>query len=110
MIVGEIPSAGEKAHERPAAAGRDVADRSPKDRIAALEGVEDSPLRRRGGDSELHLPIDLSECPEMSGQHDADHGRVWTSTDKTAGKSRTIGAQLSPESLEAYTCPPVVPK
>ncbi len=35
---------------------------------------------------------------------------VCTSTESTAGKSRTIGAQLSPASLEAYTCPPVVPK
>ena len=27
----------------------------------------------------------------------------------TAGKSRTMGAQESPASGEAYTCPPVVP-
>ena len=36
--------------------------------------------------------------------------RVWTSTDSTGGRSRTIGDQVSPESGEAYTCPPVVPK
>jgi hypothetical protein len=35
---------------------------------------------------------------------------VCTSTDNTAGKSLAIGAQLSPESGEQYTCPPVVPK
>jgi hypothetical protein len=35
---------------------------------------------------------------------------VWTSTDSTAGRSRTIGAQLSPPSDDPYTCPPVVPK
>src|SRR6266852_7164541 len=44
-----------------------------------------------------------------------DHGSmsqasVCTSTDSTAGRSRTIGAQLSPASADAYTCPPVVPK
>ncbi len=38
------------------------------------------------------------------------HGSVWTSTESTGGRSRTIGAQLSPASAEAYTCPPVVPK
>jgi len=27
-----------------------------------------------------------------------------------AGRSLTMGAQVSPESAEAYTCPPVVPK
>src|SRR5581483_11084087 len=35
---------------------------------------------------------------------------VCTSTESTAGRSRTIGAQLSPASGDAYTCPPVVPK
>ena len=38
-----------------------------------------------------------------------DHS-VCTSTEYTAGKSRTIGAQLSPASAEQYTCPPLVPK
>ena len=38
------------------------------------------------------------------------HGRVCASTDSTAGRSRTIGAQLSPASADAYTWPPVVPK
>ena len=35
---------------------------------------------------------------------------VWTSTDKTGGRSRTIGVQLSPASADPYTCPPDVPK
>src|ERR1700741_3319337 len=38
------------------------------------------------------------------------HDNVWTSTDSTAGRSRTIGFQLSPASAEQYTWPPVVPK
>src|SRR3977135_1599109 len=38
------------------------------------------------------------------------HASVCTSTESTAGRSRTIGFQLSPASAEAYTCPPVVPK
>ena len=38
---------------------------------------------------------------EMRGKFDADHGRVWTSTDITGGRSRTIGAQVSPASADA---------
>ena len=58
----------------------------------------------------LDLAADVRQRPQMGREHDADHGSVWTSTDSTAGRSRTMGAQLSPESAEAYTCPPVVPK
>src|SRR5258707_459718 len=38
------------------------------------------------------------------------HASVCTSTESPPGRSRTIGAQLSPASAEAYTCPPLVPK
>jgi hypothetical protein len=38
------------------------------------------------------------------------HCKVCTSTESTAGRSCTIGAHESPESAEAYTWPPVVPK
>ena len=38
------------------------------------------------------------------------YASVCTSTLSTAGRSRTIGFQLSPASADAYTCPPVVPK
>src|SRR5438093_182431 len=38
------------------------------------------------------------------------HPSVCTSTESTAGRSRTIGFQLSPASAEAYTWPPGVPK
>ena len=39
-----------------------------------------------------------------------DHGKACTSTERTAGRSRTMGFQESPASEEAYTWPPVVPK
>lgn len=39
-----------------------------------------------------------------------DHFRVCTSTERTAGRSRTIGIHESPASGEQYTWPPVVPK
>ena len=51
-----------------------------------------------------------TQFPQMEGKRDPDHGSVWTSTETTAGRSRTMGAQLSPALADTYTCPPVVPK
>src|SRR5206468_3348594 len=48
--------------------------------------------------------------PAMRREHHPDHGSVCTSTDTTDGRSRTIGAQLSPALADTYTCPPEVPK
>ena len=52
----------------------------------------------------------VRERAEMLRQYDANHASVCTSTESTAGRSRTIGFQLSPASAETYTWPPVVPK
>src|SRR3981081_4864587 len=35
------------------------------------------------------------------------YASVCTSTESTAGRARTIGAQLSPASADAYTCAPL---
>ena len=67
-------------------------------------------LGNRTGDLDLHFALHPSQGSQMCRKHHAYHGSVCTSTESTAGKSRTIGAQLSPASEEAYTCPPVVPK
>ena len=71
-------------------------------------------------DGEQHLTVDPAQGAQVGGQHDPDgvrvqsgvlgHGSVCTSTDSTAGRSRTIGDHVSPPSGEQYTCPPVVPK
>src|SRR5262249_44754273 len=98
-----------------------VADCAAKHGIAGFQSIQNGPLRHRTGDFQRHLAaVKLGESPEMRGQHDAHlfsiiragraHGRVCTSTDRTAGRCSAIGVQLSPASLEAYTCPPVVPK
>jgi hypothetical protein len=108
--VGEILLAGEEPQERSALPGDVVADRSAQHRIADLERVQDRALRDRPLDVHLHLAADMRERPQMGREHHPDHGSVWTSTDTTAGRSRTMGAQLSPASAEAYTWPPVVPK
>ena len=108
--MGQVLLAGEEAHERAAALGGGVADGAAQRRVAGLEGVEHGALRNRTLDRELHLTLDPGQGLQVRGEHDADHGSVWTSTDSTAGRSRTMGAQRSPASPDAYTWPPVVPK
>ena len=87
-----------------------VANRPAQHGIARFEGVEDRALRGRPLDAQAHFAVDLSEIAEMIREDDSDHDSVWTSTERTEGRSRTIAFQLSPESVDAYTCPPVVPK
>src|SRR6266704_5311405 len=110
QFVGQILLAGEEPQERPAPLREVVADRPAQHRIAGLERVEDRALRDPTLDVELHLAVDVRQLPQVCREHHADHGSVWTSTESTAGRSWTMGAQLSPVSADAYTCPPVVPK
>ena len=56
------------------------------------------------------LAADARKFAEMEGQRYADQWNVWTSTESTAGRSRTIAVHESPASADAYTWPPVVPK
>src|SRR5439155_1295763 len=109
-LVGQILLAGEEPHERPALLCDLVADRPEQHGIAGLEGVEERALRGSALDVELHLAVDARERPQMCREHDSDHGSVWTSTDTTDGRSRTMAFQLSPEAADTYTCPPLVPK
>src|SRR5437773_3397892 len=91
-LVGEILLAGEEPHERPALLRDVVADRPAQHRIAGLERVEDRARRGDTLDVELHLTVDVRERPQMRREHDPDdHGNVWTSTDTTDGRSRTMG-------------------
>src|SRR5262249_32693314 len=96
--------------EGPAPPAGVVADRATQHRVPGFELVEHGLLGDRARYLKLHLTVYPRQRPQMGGEHHPDHRRVCTSTDSTAGRSRTIGAQLSPESAEAYTWPPVVPK
>ena len=102
--------AREEPYERAAFPSRVVADGAAQHRIAGLQCVEDGALRHRALHVERDLVADVRERPQMMRKHDADHRSVCTSTESTGGRSRTIGAQVSPASADAYTWPPVVPK
>src|SRR5438132_240970 len=106
----QILLAGEVSHVGPALQGDMVADRALQHRILRLECVENRALRDLAFDLDFHLARGLRERSQMRGQHHADHGSVWTSTESTAGRSRTMGVQESPALADTYTWPPVVPK
>ena len=109
-LVGQVLLAREEAHERPALLRDVIADRPAQHRVARLERVEHRALRHRAVDVERHLAVarraSVRRCAGSTTRIIARRpagawtlrpdGRVCTSTDSTAGRSRTIGAQLSP--------------
>src|SRR3954465_1142845 len=109
-FMRQVLLTGKETQERASLFRRVVADSAAQHGVARLERIEDGPLRDRALDFELHFRAGLGQRAQMRRKHDANHGSVCTSTERTGGRSRTIGAQLSPASAEAYTWPPVVPK
>ena len=110
-VVGQILLAGEEAHVTAGAA-------ASRGRAASRSAWDTAPRARRGPSATVAGPstrtvnfaFEPRQRPQMRRQHDPDHHSVWTSTESTAGRSRTIGAHVSPASADAYTWPPVVPK
>src|SRR5574341_931276 len=100
-LMRQVLPTGEEPDERPALLRHMVANRPAQHRIPGLQRVQDRAQRRRTLNLELNLSADARQRPQMMREHDSDHGSVWTSTDSTAGRSRTMGDQLSPESAEA---------
>jgi hypothetical protein len=64
--------------------------------IARLDRVEDRAERDGPVDRHLDFAPDAGQRLEVLRQLDADHGSVCTSTESTAGRSRTIGVHVSP--------------
>src|SRR5690348_1686485 len=100
LLVREILAAGEKAQEGPAQLRDVIADGAAEHRVAGFEGVENGALRDLAGDLEFDFAANVREASQVRREYDANHASVWTSTESTAGRSRTIGAQLSPPSGE----------
>src|SRR5262249_28003812 len=109
-LVGQVLLAREEAQERTAFLRDVIANRAAQHWIAGLDRVEPRTLRCLTRHVDVHFAVDLRQPSQMRLELDSDHGSVWTSTDRIAGRSRTMGAQLSPASAETYTWPPVVPK
>jgi len=106
--MGQVPLAAKESYERPPRAGHRIAHGAPQCWVPQFDGVEHGTLGGYG--VQRYFAVAARELAQMRGQHHPDHDRVCTSTESTAGRSRTMGAQLSPEFADTYTCPPVVPK
>src|SRR5215217_7705379 len=107
-LMGQVLLAGEEPHERTPLCRRPVADRPEQHREGRFDGVEHGSLRDLTRDDDADLVVDLGHRPKVCRQdhpHRAGHGvphrSVCTSTESTAGRSRTIGVQEVPESLDA---------
>src|SRR5205823_5886545 len=98
--MGQIPLAGKEPQERTALERNVVANRAAQHRVPGLERVEDGRPGDRAANLELHLVANVGQGAQVRRKDDADHRRVWTSTDSTAGRSRTMGVQLSPASAD----------
>src|SRR5208282_5366326 len=109
-LQGKVFLAGKKTQERPALERHVIPNGSAQHGIAGLERVQHRAHRHRSRYLQRHVTLNVRQRAQMGGQDDEDHGSVCTSTDNTAGRSRTMGAQESPASADAYTWPPVVPK
>src|SRR5207247_9410427 len=97
---------GKEPDERPAPQRDGVANRPAQDRVAGFERVEERAHRDRALDLDLHLAVNARQCAQVMGEHHVYHGNVWTSTEYTAGRSRTMGLPVPPPSWERQTLPP----
>ena len=93
--------AGKKSHERAALMRHMISNRPAQHRILRLERVEHREQRRLAGTFRRSLRLHARERSQMRRKYHANHGSVCTSTESTAGKSRTMAFQLSPASADA---------
>src|SRR5260370_3068506 len=109
-LMRKVLLAREEPQKRPPLLRDVVADRSAQHRITRFNRVDYGPLGDRPRDFNLHLPGHLRQSPPVLRKPNPHQGSVCTSTDSTAGRSRTKGSHVSPASAEPYTCPPAAPK
>src|SRR5580698_1436743 len=109
-LVRQVFLAGEEAQKRSALSRGVIANGPTQHRIASLKRIEDRSLRDWMFDVEFHIAANVRQGSKMRRKDDTDHDvlstirnhpSVCTSTESTAGRSRTIGAQLSPASADA---------
>src|SRR5271165_4167570 len=109
-FVRPVFFANKETKESSALLGYVITNRTLQRRIACFQRVQDRARRHRRRDLQFHRTADLCQVAQVIRQLHANHGSVCTSTESTAGRSWVMAFQLSPSSLEQYTCPPLVPK
>lgn len=73
-FVGEVFGAGEETQEWAALHGIVVADCATEHGIASFQFIQDRTQGGWDGEFESDLAVHVSECAEMRGELDADHG------------------------------------
>src|SRR6185503_1539940 len=109
-LVRHILTTRKEPQQRTTLARNMIANGPTQHRITSLERVEDRASCHFAVNLKLHITTDARQRSQVCRQNYNNHFSVWTSTESTGGRSRTIGAHVSPPSGEPYTCPPVVPK
>src|SRR6185369_14981090 len=109
-FVRHIFTAREESQQWTTLARDVIANRPTQHRITRFECVEYRVACHWTINVELNISRNARKRSQMCRQNNYDHVSVWTSTESTGGRSRTMGVQVSPASADPYTCPPVVPK
>jgi len=111
-LMRPVLRANKETQKCPAPQRPMVPNRSLQSRIPRLQCIQYRPDGNHPSYLQRNLAAHAGKVPQMLRQLHPylAHGKVCTSTESTAGRSRTIGAHVSPASADAYTCPPVVPK
>jgi hypothetical protein len=91
-FVGEIFGTGEEAQERAALLRIVVADGPAQHRITGFEFIEHRSHGGWNGEVECDLAVYMSQCAEMRGKYDANHGRVWPSGEVRRRPPRKVAA------------------
>ena len=95
----EIAFTRKEPHKGATLLRRVIADRSQQHRVGCFNRIEHSALRYRSIDINLNFALNMGQRTQMPWQqYTHHHDSVCTSTESTAGRSRTIGFQLSPAS------------
>jgi hypothetical protein len=100
-LVRYIFAARKESQER-STFSRDVLENcSSQHRILCLKRIEDRSPSHFATNVNGDVATNSCKCAQVRRHYDSNHENVWTSTESTAGRSRTIGVHVSPESADA---------
>src|SRR5215213_192068 len=96
-----ILTTGKEPQQRTALTSDMVANGPTQHRISRLERIKDRASCHVAINLKLHIAADTRKRSQMCRQNNQNHVSVWTSTESTGGRSRTIGDHVSPPSGDA---------
>src|SRR5207302_8360558 len=100
-LVRQVLLAGEEPDHRPALLRDLIPNRAEQGRVIRLQCIQHRALGDLAAYVQLQDATDTRQNLQVGRQDDLDHESVCTSTESTPGRSRTMGAQVSPPSGDA---------